>query len=263
MMTLRPGIRVEWLGLLAMLIGATFLNINSTHAEEAMCDLAYFDSNCEIGCPDGYLNDENGCPTCECHQFANNQPLTCDASVTCPQRCEDYVTDENGCATCQCSTTLSKVALDASTGLCDVGEVEKNCEIGCPNGYKHDGKGCQVCECHENRYSKCPSLGECPVKCIDYVVDDSNCVTCDCADIEAVDRAKADEQICDLVDFYASCEVGCPLGYQNDDDGCPVCDCWKAEYELSNGCPNDLVCPTKCEDYIVDEDGCFTCDCSD
>ena len=71
------------------------------------------------------------------------------------------------------------------------------------------------------------------------------------------------DEPCDLLHFRDTCDIGCPLGYANNESGCPVCECLDSELELPNGCPASLGCDRKCENYVVGDDGCVTCECSD
>jgi len=67
------------------------------------------------------------------------------------------------------------------------------------------------------------------------------------------------QESCDLVTFNNVCKIGCPNGYEHDENGCPVCECSVGNSELL--CASNMTCPQRCEDYRTD-DGCVTCECS-
>ena len=229
------------------------------------CNIAAFDDSCNIGCPDGYANDDNGCPVCECRSV----PAVADAeqrceTLTCSKRCENYVVDAKGCATCECAEiAVMPMALTAASA-CNITTFRESCDIGCPGGYAHDDNGCPLCECirvaagSDIRVETCETL-TCRNRCEDYVVDEKGCATCECAEIAAMPMMKTG---CDIAAFEASCETGCPDGYANDDNGCPVCECRSVPVAAAEQRCETLTCSKRCEDYLVDDNGCSTCECA-
>jgi len=256
----------------AMAISATVVSFawlllteQTIFAEEFFaCNIVAFDESCDIGCPDGYANDDNGCPVCECLQIpaVDAEQQRCE-TLTCPKRCEDYVMDEKGCPSCECADT-AVMAFDFGRQVaCDIEGFRESCDIGCPDGYANDENGCPQCRCLEMpavaaEQQRCETR-TCPTRCEDYQLDASGCVTCECA----VQRAQPMQRVaCDIDAFDSSCAIGCPGGYANDENGCPVCECLETpSLEGAEQRCKTVTCPGRCEDYQLDKNGCPSCDC--
>ncbi|CAF1394550.1 unnamed protein product [Didymodactylos carnosus] len=107
--------------------------------------------NCVQNCDNGYILDDNGCPTCTC---------LCLKQITCKRNCGNwgYKTDEQGCPLCECNCPL------------------RRCWQQCGDlGYKADEYGCMGCECN------CP-LVKCSTQCAyGFKQNDYGCQTCQCA----------------------------------------------------------------------------------
>ena len=115
----------------------------------------------------------------------------------------------------------------------------------CPEGYRpeeplQDDDGLYVsssCKC----LPLCPTIPDiCPQGCEKQMKD--GCPYCQCL---------VESPTCPKV----ACLMYCPLGYENDVNGCPTCKC-------KSICPTiacDLICPNG---YQLDSSGCPICKCN-
>ncbi|XP_002157818.3 BPTI/Kunitz domain-containing protein 4 isoform X1 [Hydra vulgaris] len=99
---------------------------------------------CRMFCPNGYVLDGNGCPTCRC----NNQPK---CGPVCMIYCENgNVLDARGCPTCSCYK-IPKCVADLYSLKDETFKPEcpklKCPLIKCAYGQVLDQKGCKTCTC--------------------------------------------------------------------------------------------------------------------
>ncbi len=217
------------------------------------CNLAQWAANCKIGCPYGYNNDANGCPVCECRSNPIN-PYNC-TIPTCAKKCEGYKIVDR-CMICECGGG-GDVDVQQEEVDCNIAGFNASCKIGCPYGYNNDANGCPVCECRSNPINpfNC-NIPTCETRCEGYKIVD-RCMTCECGGGGDVD-VQQEEPECNIADFKTNCAIGCPYGYNNDSNGCPVCECRSNPSNPFN-C-NIPTCETRCENYKI-VDRCMTCEC--
>jgi hypothetical protein len=114
---------------------------------------------CDNICPFGRVLDANGCETCPC------RPPMCvttpPPNATCTTMCMSYVVDSRGQPSCQCCDPVTCLPPPA-------------CGLVCPNGYKLDANGCQMCAC-----APMVSDGQCALAA-GYCVSDNDCIVGGC-----------------------------------------------------------------------------------
>ncbi|XP_078694107.1 uncharacterized protein LOC144923463 isoform X3 [Branchiostoma floridae x Branchiostoma belcheri] len=117
---------------------------------------------CDVWCPFGHVQEDNGCDTCAC----NNAPQQLCTPVMCEMYCPNgWAQDENGCDVCSCDDTGSKCP-------------PLPCDVWCPYGHVQDDNGCDTCMCNEAPV--CPDV-MCGLWCPNGVLQDENgCDTCRC-----------------------------------------------------------------------------------
>ncbi len=254
--------------------------ISPNTGDSSFCDLETWKQTCEVGCPDGYAHDENGCPICECFSpLLEHEDSVCGRSPICRVHCKEYAKDQYGCATCECAeenvSDLSFVAeREEIEATCNISLFKESCTLGCPSGYAHDSRGCPVCECFvspSDFLSRCGSPVTCATKCKNFKSDDEGCPTCQCSEedllvlrstsISQPSPRELNEISCDFSTFKETCSIGCPNGYSHDENGCPVCQCFEKPGEDRNRCET-MVCDRRCENYRIDDHGCPTCECN-
>jgi len=243
---------------------------------------------CRMNCPDGFVQDDNGCDTCQCAEpacppamcmlfcmngFEKDPETGCDLckcarKPKCPKKqckmlCADgFVKDpETGCDTCQCK--------DAPVPIAPVCEPVM-CKMLCADGYEKDEDGCDTCQCAEpSVYEVIPIDSTCKpckakIHCENgFETDDNGCDTCQCKDAPATKDARVSPTpppghepaiylpvTCPL----PRCRMYCGNGYMLDSNGCQTCQC-------NPICP-PVMCMMYCEHgFVQDDNGCDTCSC--
>ena len=104
---------------------------------------------CAIYCPNGNVQDSNGCPTCTCKPDpVDAMPIdssVCPVYACPPVVCTNgYAKDGDGCATCKCNPDPT---------VCPAIKCKA-----CPFGYLEDSNGCDTCNCAPDPGSACPDL---------------------------------------------------------------------------------------------------------
>ncbi|CAF1420399.1 unnamed protein product, partial [Didymodactylos carnosus] len=128
-------------------------------------------------CDNGYILDDNGCPTCTC---------LCLKQITCKRNCGNwgYKTDEQGCPLCECNCPLRRCwqqcgdlgykADEYGCMGCECNCPLVKCSTQCAYGFKQNDYGCQTCQC------ACETLG-CKRKCdYGFKTNNENCTICEC-----------------------------------------------------------------------------------
>ena len=94
---------------------------------------------CSMECEYGFVQDENGCNTCECNKCA---------PYMCMMYCEHgFVQNEDGCDVCECRDCPLEM-----------------CAMYCEHGFEQDEHGCDICKCkgekiHMNNFQTSFVLG--------------------------------------------------------------------------------------------------------
>merc|ERR1719285_1318724 len=147
--------------------------------------------SCRMLCEHGYVQDKNGCDTCEC--------ITDEVEV-CPERCISWY---DGCNECKCEDGEATFCTEKGCSLMEEAycmKYEEEEEV-CPEGCKTWHDGCNNCGCEGGEVTFCTLMG-CSFKGDPY-----------CAEYHEPDQGEVEH-----------CPEGCKTWY----DGCNMCNCHSA-----------------------------------
>merc|ERR1719285_162093 len=147
--------------------------------------------SCRMLCEHGYVQDKNGCDTCEC--------ITNEVEV-CPERCISWY---DGCNECKCESGEATFCTEKGCSLMEEAycmKYEEEVEV-CPEGCKTWYDGCNNCGCEGGEVTFCTLMG-CSFKGDPY-----------CAEYHEPDQGENEH-----------CPEGCKTWY----DGCNMCNCHSA-----------------------------------
>ncbi|KAK4885139.1 hypothetical protein RN001_001410 [Aquatica leii] len=145
---------------------------------------------CDVLCPYGFINDENGCSTCQCFDPCWN--------YRCPQgqHCE---VQSRLCLRQPCRYIRKCVPC-----------LEPICPRNCFYGYQIDNKGCKTCDCVDPcTFYICPADKYCITEP----------VTCEYDPFCGV-RLKCVKKCPEIL-----CTMFCPYGFELDCNNCAICKC--------------------------------------
>jgi hypothetical protein len=213
---------------------------------------------CAIACEHGFVQDENGCDTCECAPPPACEPVLCEIA------CEfGFQQDEDGCDICAC----------APPPMC---EPVETCDIDCEGaGIYIDENGCEFCGCGPI----CEPVA-CDLYCEHgYVQDENGCEMCACAEPPLCDAPEGPHyyvgnsvEECTMIDFicaegtdYFANECGCgcvgaqcfPGDRRDAEDGCNTCECTEDGFWACT----EIACPEECPEGQFFQDGACRVGC--
>lgn len=146
---------------------------------------------CFKDCSYGYISDELGKETCQCHI----SPPDCPALHTCSKHCSHgFKLSKKGCPKCRCHKCPTLT-----------------CEKQCYHGLQRDRHGCKVCKCQEALWEK-----NCTMNMTEFTPGqswlDGNCNRCMC---------KRDGTV--VCEPRTCPQLSCAFMVKKDGECCPVC----------------------------------------
>ncbi len=138
---------------------------------------------CAQACPAGYKVQTDGTVTCDCCTSAGCpgvNPQGCRAG-TCPTGSTCKQTGDCVASACSCdpSTGSWLCTADCGGGTCVPDTCAPVvCALACPNGFKHNAAGCEICECEPT--ARTPASGQCVRNANDSCRTDADCAPGGC-----------------------------------------------------------------------------------
>ncbi|XP_021358687.1 spore coat protein SP96-like [Mizuhopecten yessoensis] len=203
--------------------------------------------NCKTGYEVGNSKDQDGCPSCVCHQPPTPAPTeapvqsSCDVTtLACMTRCRYGYNIQNAatsqCPVCKCLPAPTTPAPTTRPGVYSVLQncpAAVHCMTSCSHGYSmvtRPGEACPICTCNTVTVSnvECATPLSCPRGCkVGYKCGTDGCPVCECIRPAEVGASLTSTYLtASLVcSAHFTCINRCPFGYQTGHNGCPSCQC--------------------------------------
>lgn len=219
-----------------------------TRPQQKLCDkVVQCITSCQSGYEVGNSKDQDGCPSCVCHQGPTSAPTkapdhdSCDVTtLACIANCKfGYIIESKNAVTSECPLCKCLPPPTTPAPKPNVYSVLQNCPqavhcmTSCSHGYSmatSPGEACPRCTCNQVSVSnvQCVTPLSCPRGCsVGYKCGTDGCPVCDCINPTDVGVALTTAYLtASLVcDAHFTCINRCPFGYKSGYNGCPSCQC--------------------------------------